>query len=62
STIGLEKFQLFDALDKLVDVIVDSDEDPGFKVSTILDMSSAPPAILRQGLGWDHLQEWIAFE
>ncbi|MGK7943008.1 MAG: L-threonylcarbamoyladenylate synthase, partial [Microcystaceae cyanobacterium] len=42
STIGLEKFQLFDALDKLVDVIVDSDEDPGFKVSTILDMSSAP--------------------
>jgi tRNA threonylcarbamoyl adenosine modification protein (Sua5/YciO/YrdC/YwlC family) len=61
-TIGLEKFQLFDALDKLVDIIVDSDEDPGFKVSTILDMSSDPPTILRQGLGWEILRDFINLE
>lgn len=61
-TIGLEKFQLFDALDKLVDIIVDSDEEPGLKVSTILDMSSDPPTILRQGLGWETLKDFINLE
>ncbi|NEP48296.1 MAG: threonylcarbamoyl-AMP synthase, partial [Moorea sp. SIO3C2] len=38
-TVGLEPAKLFDALDGLVDIIVDNDLEPGFQVSTILDLT-----------------------
>ena len=38
-TIGLEKARLFDALDNLVDIIIDDGIEPGFEVSTILDFT-----------------------
>lgn len=45
------KAELFDQLDKLVDVIIDTGEDPGYQVSTIVDLTEDEPAIVRQGLG-----------
>ncbi|HEY9836737.1 MAG TPA: L-threonylcarbamoyladenylate synthase [Vampirovibrionales bacterium] len=45
------KAELFDQLEKLVDVIIDTGEDPGYQVSTILDLTDNEPAIVREGLG-----------
>jgi tRNA A37 threonylcarbamoyladenosine synthetase subunit TsaC/SUA5/YrdC len=36
-----------------VDIIVDDGSEPGFQVSTILDMTNEEPAIVRKGLGWE---------
>lgn len=58
-TLGLEKARLFDALDPIVDIIIDTEEEPGFKVSTILDFTEKTPALIRKGLGWDELKDWI---
>ncbi|MEC4986382.1 MAG: L-threonylcarbamoyladenylate synthase [Oscillatoria sp. PMC 1068.18] len=58
-TIGLEKARLFDALENLVDMIIDDDSESGFQVSTIIDMTSNEPAIARQGLGWETVEEWL---
>ncbi len=58
-TVGLEKHRLFDALDKLVDIIIDDDSEPGFEVSTILDFTTDEPSIVRKGLGWEELQNWL---
>ncbi|WP_448574054.1 L-threonylcarbamoyladenylate synthase [Trichothermofontia sp.] len=53
------RFELFDHLEKLVDVIVDSDTEPGFEVSTIVDLTQDEPTVVRQGLGWEAIAEWI---
>ncbi|MGB5593142.1 MAG: L-threonylcarbamoyladenylate synthase [Crocosphaera sp.] len=58
-TMGLEKAKLFDILENQVDMIIDDSLEPGFDVSTILDMTSDTPAIIRQGLGWEELQNWV---
>lgn len=55
---GLERAKLFDQLDKLVDVIVDDGEEPGFEVSTILDLTEETPVMVRQGLGWEAASAW----
>ncbi|MGF1490636.1 MAG: L-threonylcarbamoyladenylate synthase [Prochloraceae cyanobacterium] len=59
STYNLEKFKLFDALDSLVDIIIDDGSEPGFEVSTILDFTTQEPALVRKGLGWEELQNWL---
>lgn len=59
-TVGLEKAKLFDQLDKLVDIIVDNGIDPGMEVSTILDLTHEEPVMVRQGLGWEQVAEWVA--
>ncbi|MGK7940341.1 MAG: L-threonylcarbamoyladenylate synthase [Crocosphaera sp.] len=61
-TIGLEKAKLFDILEHQVDIIIDNSLEPGFDVSTILDMTGDPPSIIRQGLGWEELQNWVTME
>ena len=58
-TSGLEKDKLFDALDELVDIIIDSGIEPGFAVSTILDFTKEEPVLVRQGLGWDKAKNWL---
>ena len=45
------KAELFDQVEKLVDVIIDTGADPGYQVSTILDLTDNEPAIVREGLG-----------
>ena len=54
----IEKAELFDALKKQVDLIIDDDSDPGFAVSTIIDLTADEPVIARKGLGWDVLSEY----
>ncbi|MFM7365616.1 MAG: L-threonylcarbamoyladenylate synthase [Cuspidothrix sp.] len=50
---------LYDHFDKLVDIIIDSDEEPTYQVSTILDLTDEEPVIIRRGLGWEALTAWI---
>lgn len=54
----LEKAKLFDELEPLVDLIVDHGAEAGFEVSTILDLIHEP-VVVRQGLGWEELQNWV---
>ncbi|MBD2315199.1 threonylcarbamoyl-AMP synthase [Desertifilum sp. FACHB-1129] len=51
--------ELFDRLDKLVDVIIDSELELGYQVSTVLDLTDNEPAIARKGLGWEAAAAWI---
>lgn len=45
--------ELFDQLGKFVDIIVDDGSEPQYRVSTIVDLTSSEPEVLRRGLGWD---------
>jgi tRNA threonylcarbamoyl adenosine modification protein (Sua5/YciO/YrdC/YwlC family) len=47
--------ELFDAFDKLVDLIVDNGQEQSHDVSTVLDLCEEPIKILRQGQGWDEM-------
>ena len=58
-TINLEKAYLFDALENQVDLIIDNQVDPGFNVSTILDFTTDEPEVVRQGLGWQEVENWL---
>lgn len=49
--VGITQAELFDRLDDLVDVIVDTGEEPNNYVSTIMDLTGEEPVIVRQGLG-----------
>ncbi len=57
---ALSKADLFDRMDKQVDVILDSDSDLRYQVSTILDLTSDLPTVTRQGLDWQKAIEWGA--
>lgn len=50
--------ELFDCLDRMVDVIVDNGEEPGYQMSTILDMTDEEPIVVRRGLGWEAVETW----
>lgn len=55
-TCPVSRFELFDHLDKMVDLIVDSGEEPGYQVSTILDLTAEEPVVVRRGLGWEAVE------
>jgi tRNA A37 threonylcarbamoyladenosine synthetase subunit TsaC/SUA5/YrdC len=46
-------------LDKLVDIIIDTGEEPTYEVSTILDMTGDEATIIRRGLGWEAAAAWV---
>lgn len=52
------RYELFDCLEKMVDIIVDSGAEPGFQVSTILDLTTEEPILVRRGLGWEEASTW----
>jgi tRNA threonylcarbamoyl adenosine modification protein (Sua5/YciO/YrdC/YwlC family) len=56
---NISRVELFDSLDKLVDVIVDNGSEPGYQVSTILDLTGEEPIITRRGLGWEEAAAWV---
>lgn len=56
---GIERMRLFDALDPLVDIIIDTGVELGFQTSTIVDLTSDRPEIIRPGRGMDALQDWL---
>ena len=58
-TIGVEKARLFDDLDNLVDIILEDSTEPGFDVSTILDFTTEDPQVVRQGKGWQEVENWL---
>jgi tRNA A37 threonylcarbamoyladenosine synthetase subunit TsaC/SUA5/YrdC len=51
--------ELFDRLDNLVDIIIDTGEEPKNQVSTILDLTDDQPIITRKGMGWEAVAAWI---
>ncbi|MFM7558506.1 L-threonylcarbamoyladenylate synthase [Cylindrospermopsis raciborskii] len=53
------KINLFDRLDSLVDIIIDTGEEPKNQVSTILDLTDNQPIITRKGMGWEAVAAWI---
>ena len=57
---ALSKADLFDRMDKQVDVILDSDTELRYQVSTILDLTDGSPRVTRQGIGWQAAIEWGA--
>ena len=54
----LSRYELFDALESQVDIIIDSGEDPNYEPSTILDMTGDEPLILRKGQGFEAVEEF----
>lgn len=50
--------ELFDQLERLVDVIVDDESPVRYEVSTILDLTDETPFVVRQGLGWEAIADW----
>lgn len=58
--IHLERARLFDEFDSVVDIIVDDDEEIGYQVSTIVDMTGTEPVIVRKGLGWEAATAWAS--
>ena len=57
---SLAKIDLFDRLDKLVDIIIDDGRPLTYDVSTILDLTADEPILVRRGLGWEAAIEWGA--
>ena len=55
----LTRVDLYDHLDKLVDIIIDTAEEPTYQVSTILDLTDEEPVIIRRGLGWEAVATWV---
>ncbi|TAF08660.1 MAG: threonylcarbamoyl-AMP synthase, partial [Nostocales cyanobacterium] len=55
----LSRVELFDRLDHLVDIIIDTGEEPTPQVSTILDLTDEEPIITRKGLGWEAASAWV---
>ncbi len=49
----ISRFELFDSLEKMVDIIIDSDLEPPGQISTMVDFTNDDPVILRQGYGWE---------
>ncbi|BAZ33299.1 Sua5/YciO/YrdC/YwlC family protein [Cylindrospermum sp. NIES-4074] len=55
----LSRVELFDRLENLVDIIIDTGEEPAYDVSTILDLTAEEPIITRRGLGWEAAAAWV---
>jgi len=47
------RFELFDCFDKTVDLIIDSDTEPSGQMSTMIDLTTETPSILRRGQSWE---------
>ncbi len=60
-SVDFSKANLFDEFDKLVDIIIDDYSELNFQVSTILDFSTKQPEVIRQGLGWEAIENFFSF-
>lgn len=57
---SLAKVDLFDRLEKLVDIIIDDGQELSYEVSTILDLTEDEPRLVRRGMGWEAAVDWGA--
>ncbi|NJR66297.1 MAG: threonylcarbamoyl-AMP synthase [Leptolyngbyaceae cyanobacterium CRU_2_3] len=55
----ISQAEMFDHFYKLVDIIIDDELPVRFQVSTILDLTEEEPIVVRKGLGWEAVAEWI---
>ncbi len=61
-TLDYEKARLFDALDKVVDIIIDDgSRQLQTEVSTIIDLTTDEAEIIREGLGVEFAEKWIDY-
>lgn len=51
--------ELFDQFERLVDIMIDCDVEPGDRVSTILDLTEDEPVVVRRGMGWENVADWL---
>jgi tRNA threonylcarbamoyl adenosine modification protein (Sua5/YciO/YrdC/YwlC family) len=58
----LSQAELFDRFDHLVDAIVDNGTEPSYQASTILDLTTDEPVMVRRGLGWEAAAAWAQEE
>ena len=58
--VDLDKAKLFDYFDKLVDISIDDESAATNQVSTVLDLTGDSPEIIRPGIGWTEMKEWLA--
>lgn len=56
---NITQIELFDGLDAIVDLIIDTGEEPRTQVSTILDLTVEPAKMIRRGLGWEEAEIWL---
>ncbi|MDX2215900.1 MAG: L-threonylcarbamoyladenylate synthase [Oculatellaceae cyanobacterium bins.114] len=55
----VSKAELFDCFEKRVDVMIDDGLDLTYHVSTILDLTTDEPTMIRRGLGWEAIPPWV---
>ncbi|TVQ17837.1 MAG: threonylcarbamoyl-AMP synthase [Leptolyngbya sp. DLM2.Bin15] len=55
----ISQAELFDHLDRLVDIIIDDGGDMSYKVSTVIDLIDEP-TVVRKGLGWEAAASWVS--
>ncbi|MEO0458304.1 MAG: L-threonylcarbamoyladenylate synthase [Cyanobacteria bacterium P01_A01_bin.114] len=58
----LSRYELFDALEKQVDIIIDNGADLEYETSTVLDMTDDEPLVLRRGLGIEAVENFATVE
>jgi len=56
----INKAELFDRLDKLVDLIIDDEQEMQYQVSSIINLAGKEPELVRQGLGAEALENLVA--
>ena len=54
-----DAIELRDRFEKNVDLVLDDSKDPGLEVSTIIDMTGDAPEIVREGLGYELVLQWL---
>jgi tRNA threonylcarbamoyl adenosine modification protein (Sua5/YciO/YrdC/YwlC family) len=55
----IDKARLFDYFDNLIDLAIDDGSPATDRVSTILDLTTEEPTVIRQGTGWTEIAQWI---
>jgi tRNA threonylcarbamoyl adenosine modification protein (Sua5/YciO/YrdC/YwlC family) len=55
----IDKALLFDYFDNLIDIAIDDRSPATDRTSTILDMTTTEPTVIRQGAGWDEISPWL---
>jgi tRNA threonylcarbamoyl adenosine modification protein (Sua5/YciO/YrdC/YwlC family) len=55
----IDKARLFDYFENLIDLTIDDGSPATDRVSTILDMTSEEPTVIRPGTGWAEIAQWI---
>jgi tRNA threonylcarbamoyl adenosine modification protein (Sua5/YciO/YrdC/YwlC family) len=55
----IDKALLFDYFDNLIDITIDDGSAATDRTSTILDMTTTEPEVIRQGAGWEEIAPWL---